>query len=297
MDLLWSLSDSNRGNLNKVLELLVSEFGEGQETGKAQKNFLRASLAANETVVDFFWRLSDLLKTAFPTLDDGVQDQTLKDAFIRGLPYAYQDRLAPGNYAGSRDVLRAAKNMAEFRQEAIAQQTFVSSPTQVYHTAARPRAPPEEVPLKMEQIIEEKIATSMGALETRLTNRMEGELKGFGATLQATTQALQQLSAGLGGAAADRPRSFAGNCFNCGKAGHRVFDCRFPRDEATIATNQGRGRNQYRPAIPSSQGAYVRPGFGMQRPAPRNYQRPVATNLTTIPENYSGGSMMPGRPL
>ncbi len=96
-------------------------------------------------------------------------------------------------------------------------------------------------------------------MEKRLDTRVTKELKTFGDSLKATTEALQALSTGLRNTSSTNQReatpfqsrstpvyqpAFEGNCFNCGKAGHRVSSCCHPRHEAMVAANVAEFRNR-----------------------------------------------------
>ncbi len=258
-DLFHSLSDGDRGDLEKVLELLLSEFGGGGSTGRAQHDFLRASLNSSETVVEFYWRLSDLLRSAFPTLVNEEKDQTLKDAFVRGLPFPYRDRLAPLEHGSARDALQAAKNLEEFRREAV-ERVSVVDPMMVVGARSRPPAPMEEPMGKeaLEGFITREVAKKVDELGVNLSAQLDNSLKGFRADLQAATMAMTRMGEGQAGqnrAPGMFRRPYMGNCFNCGKAGHPVAACRYPRDEALIGqrrTEFTQNRGQARPVPPAS---------------------------------------------
>ncbi len=112
-NLFYSLEEGNRRNWEYVLNLIAEEFVSRQVTGSGQTQFLRATLGPAETLTDFYWRLKELGRRAFPSLSE-EQDDMLTEAFLRGLPHPYQGRLVPLHFANSREALRAAQRIEGF---------------------------------------------------------------------------------------------------------------------------------------------------------------------------------------
>ena len=136
-DLFHSLKEEEQNDGESLLQLLAEEFGNDESSGTAQTDFLRATLGAGESIVEFYWRLNDLCRLAFPKMVED-KDQVMQEAFIRGLPRQYQEALAPLQFNNPREALRAAQRVEGFQaKEKPASYDELADP--VYHLGARPK--------------------------------------------------------------------------------------------------------------------------------------------------------------
>ncbi len=219
VDLFYSLEKESRGDWAYVLKLVEEEFVGNQVTGSGQREFLRATLGPRESLTDFYWRLTELGRRAFPGAA-GEQEAMLTEAFLRGLPQSYQTPLVPIHYENSRAALRAAQRIEGFYPGTLRSE-FPALGDPVFQvggsTPTGGRGQPPVAP---------------GPEESRM-DRLEKSIVALTTTVG---DALKVICEKVSAKKEEAPRkeyvaaAFSGICYGCGERGHIKRFCRNNRN-------------------------------------------------------------------
>ena len=104
-DVYLRLPEDDKKNVAKIKQELLSEFEKGQlNREKAIQELAKRSRAKRESAQTFAYKIVELVKLAYPSIEDDTRGTIAKDYFVRGLHADMQLALKSDEKFSSTDI-------------------------------------------------------------------------------------------------------------------------------------------------------------------------------------------------